>query len=216
MGSLAGRGAKRAHRLMAVVPGQRYADRDRQKALGLWLTLPLLLSSLLTWRHWDSASISDWPRFALAAAEPAAVSACGWAASPCSFQSVSTTCGCAGRGATASCCSFGCWTRWSGSDAPWYWFALPLRQSRGWPGCCAARTSSSSSPPPGASLLFGSYALARRRGDLPDQAVCCSLPCWVPACCSPRVSEQYTWRLDVSGQRIHSLSATAQAHSSTR
>ena len=164
MGSLAGevQSGRIALWLSSPVSGTQIAIG---KALGLWLaTLPLLLSSLLTLAALGLGVDLDWPRFALAAAGLLLFGL--WLG--CITLLLSSL---FDHPAAALAASYGIllflWLldSLSGPEAPWYWFAL-LPHIKPWlAGLLRSQDIVFFVATAGASLLFGSYALARRRGD---------------------------------------------------
>lgn len=136
------------------------------KALGLWLaTLPLLLSGVLTLAALGFAADLDWPRFALAATSLLLFGL--WLGCITLFLSSLFD-----HPAAALAASYGIllflWLldSLSGTDAPWYWFALLPHIKPSLSGLLRSQDIVFFVATASAALLLSSYALARRRGDI--------------------------------------------------
>ena len=136
------------------------------KIVGLWLaSLPLLASACLTLAALGLGIDLDWPRFALAVACLLLFSA--WLGSVALLIS-----GLFDHPAAALAASYGVllflWLldSLSGSDAPWYWFALLPHIKPWFQGLLRSQDVIFFVATGAAAALVASYALARRRGEI--------------------------------------------------
>ena len=157
------RGAKRTHRAVAVVPGQRHPDRDRQGAGPVAGNSAVAAQRLLTLAALGFGADLDWPRFALAAASLLLFGL--WLGCITLFLSAFSTTPAALAASYGILLFLWLLDSLSGTDAPWYWFAL-LPHIKPWlSGLLRSQDIVFFVATAGAALLLSSYALARRRGD---------------------------------------------------